>query len=106
MGTCLFGAIQEHYDADQWTRDHWDTIALFEFNKDYDLSMALEDAKKERFHPDEWYPPEAEDSYRYQEFTMDELPELSWVNPRYDAMLAAARSLSHRKIRLLFWRDQ
>lgn len=126
MGTCLSAAIQLYYEATaDGRRESWDTVAVFEFNKDYSLSMHLSDLQPSswlhddpRARTDEWWPHEAREyGCNRQTFKAAELPtdiekiyepgELAegW-GPRYLALLDVCARLGVSRTRVLFWRDQ
>ncbi len=109
MGTLLYGAIQLRYPENEFSREAWFTVAIFDFFKDYDLSMVLEDTNDHVYRRKD-YPIESEDMYRFQEFLPLELPKYTG-SPSYDALRGAVLALSmkgmtEKDVRVLFWRDQ
>jgi hypothetical protein len=121
VGTCLSAAVQQHYDAreDIGSRASWDTVAIFEFNKDYALSNHLYELRPD-FGKDEDWPGEAEFGVNCQKFAPGELPGLHAVynaqelselwGLRYlalrDVSARLCSELGARRVRVLFWRDQ
>jgi hypothetical protein len=113
MGTTLSGAVQVHHEATEYSLEGWWTVALFEFNKDYECSGNLYDLK-EIAHVlrqyDKWIPEEAEYSDGLQVFSPEELTaefRAAQTSPVFASMIAASEVLRLRqwKIRLVFWRD-
>jgi len=113
MGTYLYAAVQQHFEATEYNRAHWDEIARFWFWKDYTLSMVLEylktsgwlsEADKETLSTGE------RNMCRYQIFDGWELPSPITVyndgelNPRYVGLMALVGALG--PCRVIFWRCQ
>lgn len=124
MGTCLTAAVQQHYEASDelGKRALWETLGIFEFNKDYELSMHLYGLRPELGqlgHDADW-PSEAEFGNGCQSFKVEELPGLHAIynakeladgwGVRYVALreycIRLQLELGAERVRVLFWRDQ
>lgn len=105
MGITLSGAIQVYYDAkpELSMRAHWDTVSIWEFNKDY---LLMQDLGNHITSLDNDWPDDSKYSDCLQMFTPKELPTTS-DSHRYIAMRSAVVSLvrNNYKVRILFWRD-
>lgn len=79
MGTLHYAVIQEHCPPDEHRSHHkWETIAVFEFNKDYELFRWLHAQKPGNVYYaniEDWagLPNDFDDMYYYQVFFEEDL---------------------------------
>lgn len=132
MGTLHYACIQKHYPPNEHNPAHiWDTVATFEFNKDYELFRWLHALKPGLLYSQtienyEGLPADFEDSCCYQVFFEDDLfvdgvlvEEFSYAeyadgsndelsgkpSERFDALIAAYKAVGGRK-RIVICQDQ
>jgi hypothetical protein len=109
MGTYLTAELQENRNND-CAQNRWETVATFEFWKDYSLMSVLDDHKPgERFKP---YGVDDKDvGEYYQTFAPEELPAMGHEPPStlYLALIAATtvfcRERGDKRVRVVFWRS-
>jgi hypothetical protein len=110
MGTTLHAAVQEHYDASEISLEHFDTVCVFELNKDYELMAALDDVKPPGMvERDRWWPDDSEYADRLQVFDVSELPSADGLHEdpgwnRYQCLLDVCARLAGTRLRVVFWR--
>lgn len=132
MGTLHYAVIQKHYPPNEHKAVHtWDTIATFEFNKDYELFRWLHALKPGSLHSHmiedfDGLPVDFDDMHYYQVFFEDDLfvdgvlvEEFRYENyddgsngeradkpsERFNALIAAYKAVSGRK-RIVICQDQ
>lgn len=119
MGTLHYAFIQREYPPNEHRRTVlWDTVATFEFNKDYELWIWLHEQKKPslEFLPrdiSESLSSDDRDNYHWQvfdEMDIQTMPKFEYrkggePSDRFEALLAAFEVLQGPK-RILICQDQ